>query len=1260
MKKEEDPFDFLDNVAKLNQTPVHHMAGYVPPEVVLTEEELVEQAAQMALEKERRAEESRIFSLAEERQLLQDDPHNFVRSKIKQQVQDVMWLDLLRDQMQARSLEEEVDDRCVICTLPYGHCPHTQEYPEAEQAYSRKDALKDDTDRELDDMLGIMGGSLEIDTKADATEGVDLDTMRWVDLAPAKSDKIGATRFSLSTPPPRGWHTTTYMDDQKLMIVFGGFRFRDTQVPQPFGVAPQDGEVEFLSDLYRYDVVTTSWFASGAGNNLKVGHPNGRYGHCAAAVDADRMLVYGGKGSHGRYLSDTWMYNARRDEWTLVEPNEASPPPSPRCFASCVAVENRVYLFGGTDGVDNFGDLWVFNSQEGAMRWERSIAVGIPPSPRYGHEVVLLSMPGFETSSRICVVGGCSVSPQSEVYGMASTPEETKRMLDLGKALEARYVNEGEVSMLGGQYLQSVTDSADRIGGSSLKDIYRQAAGITSQIFEAETLTRQAEKDLVKAHNLMDASRSVKLQKSKHPNKNIDIFFLDVNEMMWKPQVYPPISGEFPAARMHFGAVSIGGFLILCGGANPTSLQNRCVDQDHQRVYALELRQNVWIQCAPRDTSEYLELPVQIAESDVVRAKARVQLEKDRGKALGARNGMTVELAEAEAVQKVCQWRYNLLHMEMVDMTQPPAPRFGFSFAKYGSRSYLFSGWNAKNAEMSGNFYVLDLEQEHERRRREDDEFHEKLEKDRKNQEARNASADMQSAYELQQMIRAEKVNEAKERMKMVVEDVLSCVPPLMQPKPIRYVKGNQNSMWLEWDRIRTNSVGNLVGDDDIKYNVYMINGYQHFAYEDRVLVMPLAAMRAIELERRIEAGEGDDMSVLTIESTPTKGKGSVAGSKASKSRASRKKMKNDYEDYRGLGFPGEVVGVSKKGFDIAFDDGSFESNVHRTRMKLQHKRQKEGYEEEELTELPDGMSLAEFDKLKEQKRQQKLLLDSLTMPNKESYLIEEEMAFSTKKRIKRKHVVRSEQMIKLNNFKARPSIIRAFDLKNENLLKKIAGVQANALASAKKTQHGSSEVKQTQETQGDDDSDSDQSSVEEVENEEEAQARKLQELFDNGYDRQKYLENLRNQTGRDTTILVHPDWELIYSGSDTQMEVTGLVPLDVVDHDPKLEVPVMFCLQVCGADFPSYEHSQLSEVAEFKTSPDKLALERELELEPLDELDDDRSRATETTAGTPVPSRMFKKEKETFTAVVRGRVVEFEIEKGHTVSGLAYGDYYM
>lgn len=40
--------------------------------------------------------------------------------------------------------------------------------------------------------------------------------------------------------------------------------------------------------------------------------------------------------------------------------------------------------------MDNFGDLWVFRGSESVLRWERLVAVGLPPCPRYGHQTLLL------------------------------------------------------------------------------------------------------------------------------------------------------------------------------------------------------------------------------------------------------------------------------------------------------------------------------------------------------------------------------------------------------------------------------------------------------------------------------------------------------------------------------------------------------------------------------------------------------------------------------------------------------------------------------------------------------------------------------------------------------------------------------------------------------------------------------------------------------------------------------------------------------
>ena len=104
MRREESPFEFLDGIEKLSSTPIHYLPGY----------KMLPGYVAPVVETEPEPEVEPIRTLEEERQLLKTDPHNFVRSKIKEQVQDVVWLDMLKENL--REMEEkrratEAEDR---------------------------------------------------------------------------------------------------------------------------------------------------------------------------------------------------------------------------------------------------------------------------------------------------------------------------------------------------------------------------------------------------------------------------------------------------------------------------------------------------------------------------------------------------------------------------------------------------------------------------------------------------------------------------------------------------------------------------------------------------------------------------------------------------------------------------------------------------------------------------------------------------------------------------------------------------------------------------------------------------------------------------------------------------------------------------------------------------------------------------------------------------------------------------------------------
>lgn len=1279
LKREESPLDFLDSISRLSSTPLRYTPGYNT-----TIDEIDELDA--SNEQPSQEEDEKAKTWEEEKELLRTDPHTYVRSRIRHQVQDVIWLEHLRQQLEEmeekrKTASGSYDDRCIVCTLPYGTCIHTQEWVDDKNPLF-VDKPKDAVEKEMDDLMAAIGGSVEIETEAVESDDIEMETMKWVPMYVADSDKIGDSYTSLATPHPRGWHSAVYFEKHNFIVVFGGFRYKKGVVPQPFDAVVKERDVEFLNDICVYDLVGKSWHAG----KVHPQGPGGRYGHVAAAIDEDRMMIFGGRGGRGQFLSDTWIYDIINDVWTLLDIDASNPPPAPRVFSSAHSNGKDVYLFGGTDGVDNFGDLWIFRANSKETRWERTIAVGTCPSPRYGHRVIVLHEPMQTfTEPRIAIVGGCTVSPQSEVQGAALTAAETKQMLDLGRVLESSYRAEGAMAQLHGQTLEANLGSMDDsdIPGS-MKGLYRTAAQNTAHLHTLEMESRAAEVAIVEAHHLMEASKSYKIKKARHPNPHTDVFILNTEEMTWQSQLFPKIKGSLPPSRMHFGCFSRGNHIILVGGAKPTSLGHSVVEGDHSRLYVLELSKMIWSQVSPQDTGEYLEIPLRIAEAEVMRAISKVALERDRGKALGAKNGMTMEVAEAEAVLKVCKWRANRVKLEIQSALQPPPPRWGSCLVGAGPRAYYLNGWYSSEIVGRQEAYVLDLEQEHERRRREDEEFHRELEAKRRAEESQTAAGDMQSAYELRQLILNEAVNAAKERHKMGIEDILSSIPAITTPEAPRLLKANAQSLWLGWDPVEYDSREIPVNPEKVQYKVYMITSYNHVAVGDRVYVMPAEAVASMEAERRErEKGpDDDDVSVLTDTSALHKAKimsnmtnsnislGSIAsstqadGSPSKSADAKNKKVTYDYSSYRGDGFPGEIVAmdITTGRFSIAFDDGTSESGVHRKRVRLQSKVDKENVEDsddeyEEEDEKPEGMAEEQWQAIVAKEKKWKEKNAKLNFFGKESYMVRESMSIVAKKRIVRKLGVRQRKLEALQHFYTTEEKRKELEML-EKFNKKRKGLksQSDDTKNSAKVENGVMEEKTPKE---DDEWEEEQD---------------LELDPSKGFDRHKYIASLETPKGdgkaHRLTVKVPSKWDLIYCGSDTTLEVGGIVPADILRLYPDYECSVRFVMQVVGVDFPSYEHSKMSDIVEYWTRPtdyqaedesadDPMAqLKKELEKEKEEErLDEDGHPIMD--AQTAMASKKRKELLDSITAARREEQKDSLWEK-NAVLGEGTGDYFM
>ena len=1144
----------------LARLPDDDIIEALPPAMSIAEKKAAEKVAHYLQTK---ADKARLRE--EELQQLRNRPFSYVRKAVREQVHDSLWLNELK------RMYEEVEKsarlginikkyRCSVCTLPFGACKHSEEWVKTrhfERMVSRsylnnidvdgqKKVKKTKTENDIDDVMNMIELSeLKIKTKT-VPDDIDIHGTRWSELMPRRSDKIGDNYMALSLPSERGWHTAVDMDGARLTLVFGGFRYKGSQTPQPFGPSARPDDVEYLSDIVAFDRLNSSWHKTKSGFVKDAGRgPQGRYGHVAASLDGNRMFVFGGRGASGRILGDSWIYDCAEDFWTPLPSDAANVSPGPRVFAAAASLRGTVYLFGGTDGSDAFGDVWIFHGSDPAdMYWERGVAVGQPPSPRYGHRMVVTG------DGEVAVLGGCSVGPSSEVAGNAMTMAETKKLLDMSNSLQRQYYLEGATASLGGHLLQSNVSS----GGSSLKEMYRESSSLAGRVHNLEEATRGAEQTLVDHFNLAQASRFLKQQKARHPVANLDIVFLNVHEMSWRSQVYPPIKGEPPKARIHFDAFAIGRYVFVLGGAQPTSLTNALVDDGHSRLFALDLDAHRWVQPHPVLSTEYFEKPLEIARADIIRAQQRAEAEKHRGHALGARNGMTVERAEADAVLEVCKWRLKTLEKDCASTCEPPSARWGATFTRIGQRALYLGGWKRESIVAKEDMFVLNMEHDMERARREDDDYRARLERDRQKQEWNASMNDMESAFELKAMKLAELEREAKERRRMAIEEILSFVPPLSKPLPVKLVKANEATMWVKWDKVYKNADGQTLKPGSITYMLYMRNGYRSLAVEDRVIVMSLFKDVKVTANDNSSVG-GSASSVQSALSSNVRNQKKGREDSLFDERRKEEDSDDDFEGhedpasptkpepddephvcdvFRGRGGAGEIVGMAGHGlFDVAFDDGAFEKAVPRWRIAL-----------ENPLEAFTGLHL-----------------DHNGMAIKPSDTVLNSMVYAMRGRILRK------SHKKKNLAKALLRLNPKFPKVKEELIAR------------KKTED---EQRVLSKKRGDNDDkndciDSDVESDDEIKyTEEEIMAMNLNSIRKGG----PPIINVP----KEPTIRPGPEWELIYLGLDTEYECHGIIPREVRLYEPDLPVRVAFRLQTLGADFPSYEYSNLSDESFFLT----------------------------------------------------------------------------
>ncbi|PBP24073.1 kelch domain-containing protein [Diplocarpon rosae] len=179
-------------------------------------------------------------------------------------------------------------------------------------------------------------------------------------------------------PGPRVGHASLLVGN--AFIVYGG----DTKM--------DDSDV-LDETLYLLNTSTRQWSrAVPAGPR-----PSGRYGH-SLNILGSKIYVFGGQ-VEGYFMNDLVAFDLNQlqvptNRWEMLIRNseEGGPPqgqvPPARTNHSVVTYNEKLYLFGGTNGFQWFNDVWCYDPIPNT--WAALDCIGYIPAPREGHAAAIV------------------------------------------------------------------------------------------------------------------------------------------------------------------------------------------------------------------------------------------------------------------------------------------------------------------------------------------------------------------------------------------------------------------------------------------------------------------------------------------------------------------------------------------------------------------------------------------------------------------------------------------------------------------------------------------------------------------------------------------------------------------------------------------------------------------------------------------------------------------------------------------------------
>ncbi|KAL8990405.1 MAG: hypothetical protein Q9177_000935 [Variospora cf. flavescens] len=201
----------------------------------------------------------------------------------------------------------------------------------------------------------------------------------WMIEAGAQSLPCYPVGTTFEGPGPRVGHRSLLVGN--AFIVFGG----DTKI---------DDRDKLDDTLYLLNTSTRHWSRSFPPGP----RPAGRYGHTLNIL-ASKIYVFGGQ-VEGYFFNDLWAFDLNalqnaHSKWEMLIPSsgQGGPPegsiPPARTNHTTVTWNDKLYLFGGTNGTQWFNDVWAYDPRQGA--WTQLDCIGYIPAPREGHSAALVN-----------------------------------------------------------------------------------------------------------------------------------------------------------------------------------------------------------------------------------------------------------------------------------------------------------------------------------------------------------------------------------------------------------------------------------------------------------------------------------------------------------------------------------------------------------------------------------------------------------------------------------------------------------------------------------------------------------------------------------------------------------------------------------------------------------------------------------------------------------------------------------------------------